>query len=373
MPDEVPTLFRTETLITISIFTLVAGVVGAAFHCAGSPVSTPPPPSEEHCERRLRTRSPAGPGAGPGAGRGAPTPTRSSGGGRQQDLPPGDTEGACGQQRHHGGGPGVSSSPCWVRPARQDHSDLHDRSGLLSPTTGSITLAGTDVAALSKRELTAFRAERVGFVFQARTSCPSSPPARTCCTFRRCRSGSAARRPMRRSVARRTRTGPHGPRTCLSNSPAASASGGHRAGLMNDPDLILVDEPTAALDTKLGRQVVELLAREIKQRVRPASWSPTICAWSSTPTGCSRSRRSPDARGAAERSGALRAAGGPHFWAGCAVAGSVRRRRNIDGPVAPISARVPVRRRGHHGEPSELRADAPFASPPRPPGSPCTT
>lgn len=31
VPDEVPTLFRTETLITIAIFTLVAGVLGAAF------------------------------------------------------------------------------------------------------------------------------------------------------------------------------------------------------------------------------------------------------------------------------------------------------------------------------------------------------
>jgi len=31
VPDEVPTLFRTETLITIAVFTLVAGVVGAAF------------------------------------------------------------------------------------------------------------------------------------------------------------------------------------------------------------------------------------------------------------------------------------------------------------------------------------------------------
>ena len=44
--------------------------------------------------------------------------------------------------------------------------------GLLSPTTGSITLAGTDVASLSKRELTAFRAERVGFVFQAANLVP---------------------------------------------------------------------------------------------------------------------------------------------------------------------------------------------------------
>ena len=41
---------------------------------------------------------------------------------------------------------------------------------------------------------------------------------------------------------------------------------------MNDPDLILVDEPTAALDTALGRQVVQLLAREVKQRGRPESW-----------------------------------------------------------------------------------------------------
>lgn len=49
-------------------------------------------------------------------------------------------------------------------------------------------------------------------------------------------------------------------------------SGGERQrvaigrALMNDPDLVLVDEPTASLDTELGTQVVRLLAREIKQR-----------------------------------------------------------------------------------------------------------
>ena len=36
--------------------------------------------------------------------------------------------------------------------------------------------------------------------------------------------------------------------------------------LMNDPDLVLVDEPTASLDTDMGRQVVQLLRREIKDR-----------------------------------------------------------------------------------------------------------
>jgi len=35
---------------------------------------------------------------------------------------------------------------------------------------------------------------------------------------------------------------------------------------MNDPALVLVDEPTAALDSARGRQVVESLMTEIKSR-----------------------------------------------------------------------------------------------------------
>ena len=31
IPAEVPTLFRTDTLVTIAVFTVVAGVVGALF------------------------------------------------------------------------------------------------------------------------------------------------------------------------------------------------------------------------------------------------------------------------------------------------------------------------------------------------------
>ena len=35
---------------------------------------------------------------------------------------------------------------------------------------------------------------------------------------------------------------------------------------MNNPDLILADEPTASLDSKRAREVVEMMKREVKER-----------------------------------------------------------------------------------------------------------
>lgn len=39
---------------------------------------------------------------------------------------------------------------------------------------------------------------------------------------------------------------------------------------MNEPDLILADEPTASLDTERGQHVIEQLAHQVKQQKRAA-------------------------------------------------------------------------------------------------------
>src|SRR5215218_5808812 len=50
---------------------------------------------------------------------------------------------------------------------------LNVAAGLDRPTSGTVTLAGTDLAKLSERKLTLLRRERVGFVFQAFNLMPS--------------------------------------------------------------------------------------------------------------------------------------------------------------------------------------------------------
>lgn len=140
--------------------------------------------------------------------------------------------------------------------------------GLLSPTSGTIRLGDIDVATLSKKDLTKFRAERVGFVFQSANLVP----------FLTARENLLYVSTLQKRINRKQAQARAdqlleelGLADRAKNLPE-QLSGGERQrvaigrALMNDPDLVLVDEPTASLDTKLGRQVVELLAREIKQR-----------------------------------------------------------------------------------------------------------
>ncbi len=139
--------------------------------------------------------------------------------------------------------------------------------GLLTPTSGRVLIGDIEVHRLSGRGLARFRRERVGFVFQGSNLIPYMT-ARDNLLVVAAISGRVTNEARQRAdqlieelgLSRRARVLP------------ARLSGGERQrvaigrALMNDPDIILVDEPTASLDTERGQQVVEMLRQEITSR-----------------------------------------------------------------------------------------------------------
>ena len=139
--------------------------------------------------------------------------------------------------------------------------------GLLTPSEGTIVVGGEDISNYSARQLTEFRQNKVGFVFQSVNLVPFLTARENLLVVDELgrRTGAAARQ---RADQLLDELG-LGDRS--KNLPA-QLSGGQRQrvaigrALMNDPELVLFDEPTSALDTKLGEQVMELIRREMKDR-----------------------------------------------------------------------------------------------------------
>ena len=111
IPAEVPTLFRTETLVTIAVFTARRRRRrGRCSPCAASPASTLQPPSEAHYERRPVTPPPGRPHGrcdGPGGCRQrAHADAAAARGGRAARCTGRRHRGARGDRRHDGRRPG---------------------------------------------------------------------------------------------------------------------------------------------------------------------------------------------------------------------------------------------------------------------------
>ena len=143
--------------------------------------------------------------------------------------------------------------------------------GLLTPTSGRVQVGDVAVSDLESKQLTSFRAERVGFVFQASNLVPFLTARENLiwvASLRKDHGRTARKAAGRRADELLEELG----LTQRAGNVPEQLSGGERQrvaigrALMNDPDLVLVDEPTASLDTEMGRQVVQLLRREIKDR-----------------------------------------------------------------------------------------------------------
>lgn len=139
--------------------------------------------------------------------------------------------------------------------------------GLLTPTSGDILVEGAAVHLRSSVEAARFRRTMVGLVFQEHHLVPYLTARDNLLLVPHLSGavGAADRDRADRLLA------DFGLADRASHRPAM-LSGGERQrvaiarALMNEPPIMLVDEPTASLDTARGEQVVELLKRQIHER-----------------------------------------------------------------------------------------------------------
>src|SRR3954454_22364141 len=135
---------------------------------------------------------------------------------------------------------------------------LHCAAGLDAPTSGSVRLRGVDVGLLRGGKRTALRRERVGFIFQAFNLLPSLTVEQNMGLPLRL----AGRRPDRewtREVVERVGLG-----TRLKHRPGQLSGGQQQRvaiarALLTRPDVLFADEPTGALDTRTGGDILALL------------------------------------------------------------------------------------------------------------------
>ncbi len=144
---------------------------------------------------------------------------------------------------------------------------LYLMGGLDVPTSGSIRIDGVDIAGLSDREQSVLRRRKIGFVFQFYNLVPNltvedNIMLPVVLDGRKVRDYASRYREIVETVGLADHTR-HTPR---------ELSGGQQQrvaiarALINDPDIILADEPTGNLDSVTSEEVLRLLQRINRER-----------------------------------------------------------------------------------------------------------
>ncbi|TMF42848.1 MAG: ABC transporter ATP-binding protein [Chloroflexi bacterium] len=130
--------------------------------------------------------------------------------------------------------------------------------GLDRPTSGSVSVAGSDLGRMSEAALARFRRDRVGFVFQFFHLLPNLTALENVLIPAQLKSTTSAEASGRELLDQL------GIAEVADRYPAKLSGGQQQRvaiarALINKPSLLLADEPTGALDTRSGDQVMELL------------------------------------------------------------------------------------------------------------------
>ena len=137
---------------------------------------------------------------------------------------------------------------------------LHLFGGLDTPNAGEILFDGQNLSRFSDRELTHFRNHRVGFVFQAYHLLPELTALENVCLPARVARTSVGAASLRAKQLL-TRVGLQ---DRLDHKPSELSGGEQQRvaiarALINEPELLLADEPTGNLDSHTGSEIIELL------------------------------------------------------------------------------------------------------------------
>ncbi|MFF2114043.1 ABC transporter ATP-binding protein [Rhodococcus koreensis] len=143
-------------------------------------------------------------------------------------------------------------------------------STLIRPDSGFVRLGDTELTALSRREASTLRRDRIGIVFQQSNLVSSLTALEQLEAMAHLgqrwfvprRAGRAKARDLLDAVGLADHAGKR----------PAQLSGGQRQrvnlarALMNDPSLLVVDEPTSALDQERGAAIMDLILGVVRER-----------------------------------------------------------------------------------------------------------
>ncbi|MGH0599654.1 ABC transporter ATP-binding protein [Bacillus mycoides] len=159
-----------------------------------------------------------------------------------------------------------------VGPSGSGKSTLLSIAGaLLSPSKGDIYIREQNITKLSEKEMTDIRLKKIGFIFQFANLVPYLNVKEQLLYIAKLKKDNK-QESEKRADHLLAAFGLSERKTHYPNQ----LSGGEKQrvaitrAFMNNPDLILADEPTASLDSKRAREVVEMMKREVKESQKAA-------------------------------------------------------------------------------------------------------